>query len=180
MSIGDLHKMPFTKARLARKTSLLKAGGWTLGQADEQLMDKPSIAFYVHDQQTSWTWMCTVPKDIFFDVTKGLPSYDVCSAAAGVTQLVKQAGADQSDHDWEEKLAYLLMAYIVKTQTFKSAGLGHTAPHFLIICYGGGERVRPAAMGGSDQYVLPVAQVLEAFAHMMRRDALLHPEWIQA
>lgn len=179
MNFAAMQTKAFSAARMGVKTSVMKAGGWVVGQANEQQMVQPAIFFYVHDHQTRWTWMCSLPKNLFFEAAQNLPSYEMGMATHGVAHLVEQASKGMAQGEWEEDLAKLLSAYIIKTSTYERAGQGNLAPHFLVVHYGNTQLLRPAAINGSDQFALTAQQVMEAFVHIVTLDGVRNPQWVK-
>lgn len=179
MSFTSQQSTAFTAARLGLKTALMKAGGWDVGHANQETIAEPAMFFYVYDQQTSWTWLCSVPKRIFYGALAMDIPYAAEVAAAGAAQIVKLASVGSPEDDWEEKLAKLLSAYIVKTKTYEQAGQGKLASHFLLVHYGKSGNLRPTALAGSDQYVLPVDKVLQCFDFVIAHDLQRNPQWVR-
>lgn len=178
MSIADQLGKTFSSARLGVKTLVMKAGGWDVGQANEDRLTHPAIFFYVMDQQTQWVWMCSVPKPCFYGAVKALPDYDVDLAVAGVAYIINRMAKGNAFVDWEEQLAKLLSAYILKTRTFAQSGQGHLAAHFLVMHYGQSGMLRPAALQGSDQHVVPAQIILSRFDDLLTHDRLHNPDWV--
>ena len=168
----------FSAARLGVKTLVMKAGGWDVGQAHEERMVQPAIFFYVMDQKTQWLWMCSVPKSSFYEGVKQLPPDTADLAVSGVASVVKEAAQGKAEAEWEEQLAKLLSAYIVNTRTYEQSGRGRLASHFMVMHYGKAGMIRPAALGGSDQHVIPADIILSRFNDLIVHDRQRNPLWV--
>lgn len=178
MSFASEQGRAFLAARLGVKTLVLKAGGWNVGQAHEDRVAQPAIFFYVMDHKTQWVWMCSVLKSSFYDAVKALPADVADIAVTGVCAVVSKAAKGEADGDWEEQLAKLLSAYIVNTRTYEQSGQGHLASHFMIAHYGNAGTIRPAALGGSDQHVIPAHIILSRFNDLIAHDRQRNPLWV--
>ena len=179
MNIAHQLGKTFSSARLGVKTLDMKAGGWDVGQAHEDRMIHPAIFFYVKDHQTQWTWMCTVPKACFYEAAKALPDYDVGLAVTGVAHIIHRVARGKVFEEWEEQLAKLLSAYILKTRTYAMSDQGRLAAHFLVMHYGQSGMVRPGALQGSDQHVIPAQTIMSRFDDMLAHDRQRNPEWVR-
>lgn len=178
MSFASEQGRAFSAARLGVKTLVMKAGGWSVGQAHEDRLVHPAIFFYVMDHQTQWVWMCSVPKSSFYEGVKALPAGAADLAVAGVGSVVNQAALGEAAGDWEEQLAKLLSAYIVNTRTYVQSGQGRLASHFMVVHYGKAGMIRPAALGGSDQHVIPAHIILSRFDDLIAHDRQRNPLWV--
>jgi hypothetical protein len=168
----------FSVARFGVKKLLMQAGGWNVAQAHEDRMIHPAIFFYVMDHQTKWVWMCSVPRERFHSDARALVDYKVEAAAAGAARIIKLVAGGSALAEWEEQLAKLLIAYIVKTSTYALSAQGQEAPHFLIMHYGMAEIIRPAALKGSDQHVMPAQTIMSWFDQMLAHDKQHNPDWV--
>lgn len=178
MSFATEQGRAFAAARMGVKTLEMKAGGWDVGQAHEERLIQPAIFFYVMDQKTQWMWMCSVPKSSFYEGVKRLPPYTADLAVAGVAAVVNQAAQGKAEGEWEEQLAKLLSAYIVNTRTYEQSGQGRLASHFMFMHYGKASMIRPAALGGSDQHVIPAHIILSRFHDLIAHDRQRNPLWV--
>lgn len=178
MNIASQQAASFFNARVGVKTMLMKAGGWDVGQAHEDRLIEAAIFFYVMDYQSKWIWMCSVPKACFYEGVKALPSGAADLAVAGMAAEVKRAAKGDAEGDWEERLAKLLCAYIVNTQTYAQSGLGRLTSHFMVMHYGKAGMIRPAAIVGSDQYVVPAQIVRSRFDELIDHDRRRNPRWV--
>lgn len=179
MRIADQLGKTFSSARLGLKTLQMQAGGWDVGQAHEDRMIHPAIFFYVMDHQTRWVWMCSVPKACFYEAVKALPDYDVDLAVTGVAHIIKRVARGDTFEEWEEQLAKLLSAYILKTCTYAQSDQGRLASHFLIMNYGQSGMIRPAATHGSDHHVIPAQMIMNRFDYLLAHDRQRNPEWVR-
>lgn len=178
MNIAAQQSKAFSAARLSTKTLVMTAGGWKVGQANEEALVHPSIFFYTMDYETRWVWMCTVAKPSFYDAISAQPKHVGVQAVNGIAHLITMAASGAAVEAWEDKLAKLLCAYIACTRTFELAEQGQRTPHFLVVHYGKAKVLRPAALIGPDRHVLPAQLIVQGFNDVVALDRQRNPQWV--
>lgn len=174
-----------TKAFLSKME--LNAAGWDANIVDEKLASEPAVMVYVYDLPTKWSWMASVPLDVFSQLSqRGYSEKAIVKPVREHLSLVMSRVADKTPPEpidglsWEGQLAALMCLYAGSTQSWQLAkGLG-TGGHFIVLNYrrrGVAEGLlRPFAIG-PEKRVLPAAEFEAAVDHVIMGDRMRHPDW---
>lgn len=194
----------YSKTARILTSMTMGASGWDLGLHDAVNNSGPLIFLYVFDKPTGWTWACSVPRATFNDFAskatalikhdpdhvepiRGGVAYFISEASVGKVPVMQGVGATLNTDgilaEWQEQFGALLTAYAATTRTFSLADGMRAGGHFVVVNYRQpGDKdgmLRPFAMGGTKNQILPVEVFQGAIKQVLEIDMKKHPEWFQ-
>ena len=123
-SIGQQALADFWRSSSIVTSACAGAAGWSVEIHDEEAAASPSILLYVWDSDTSWTWLCSVPRQ-HFAATSNKASRErpaVVHAIRGklgnvIYRAATGLGPDPADEaPWELVLSSMFAVYAGTTQ----------------------------------------------------------------
>jgi hypothetical protein len=172
----------FESARVGTIKSVMSASGWNAEILDQKAASEDSIYFYVTSHPTNWTWMCSIPKEMFFKLIGQTANLSVSDAAGFLGATIDKGssgtvGANEKE-EFENSLGIALSAYFSKTGTYRQTADTKNGSHFFVIMYSKSMNIRPFAVGGESRFPLTVDKVTDYVGRVIASDSIAHPEWV--
>lgn len=169
----------------------LASNGWSLDSYSDEHAMGPVCYYYVYDEPTGWTWMCTIPEPIVLELTKIMQARrEAWSEARGALgDLIKSKASGQKvaeikGMDWENQLAMAICAYSATTKVLELAGGAQAFQHFIVLNYRGAKArfsmLRPFMMPAPLRTAIPEVQLTDAISQVVDMDRDRHPEWFKS
>ena len=169
----------FLSARAKTAVSIINATGWKQGTVNPEYVLADSIFLYVLDYQTKWVWVCSVPRDSFYDVVEKAKKFDQNSAVYNCGKMIAEcASVEAISSDNENYLAIAIICYLQTTKSYQLTEDATKQNHFAVIRYGAKDTIRPFVLNGPPRHMLPANTVLQYMNQVVSMDLQNHPEWI--
>lgn len=184
----------FDKSSAFVTSACASAAGWSAGIHDPRAAAARSVLQYVWDSASDWTWVCSVPCDVFARASvaasrESPAGVDAVRGSLGhaIWRAATVHGSDPvSGVPWEIELGSLLASYAGTTQVWQVTNRLQDGGHFIVLYYREPSRsdgmLRPFALPASarGRDVLPVADLRGVISSVSAMDRARHPEWFRA